>query len=461
MFFKQYYLECLAQASYLIGDEGSGRAVVVDPRRDIDEYVADAKQAGLTIEMAILTHLHADFIAGHIELRDQVGATIGLSDRATPDYAVEPLRDGQVLALGQVGLQILQTPGHTPESVSIVVFDYATSRTEPHAVLTGDTLFIGDVGRPDLLVSVGMTSGELASQLYDSLHDKLLKLRDETLVYPGHGAGSLCGRSLGSETVSTMGEQRAYNYALQPMSREAFVELITADQPDAPQYFSYDADLNQRERESLEESLARVLTPHSLDEVVTLEAAGAQILDVREAGPFAAVHLRGATNVGLDGQFSTWVGTVLQHDRPILLVADPGSEREAAMRLGRIGFDNVAGYLDGGMAALEGHDDLVAQFPRYAPATLAEVMEEPDPPFLLDVRSATERESGQIGESAHIPLQQLGDHLEELPRDRPIVVYCEGGFRSVIAASILERRGFARVGDLAGGFSAWHQTVAV
>ena len=461
MFFKQYYLGCLAQASYLIGDTGTGRAVVVDPRRDTDEYVADAKQAGLTIEMAILTHLHADFIAGHIELRDRVGATIGLSNQATPDYAVEALADGQVLELGEVGLQILQTPGHTPESVSIVVFDYAMSRTAPHAVLTGDTLFIGDVGRPDLLVSVGMTSSGLASQLYDSLQDKLLTLPNETLVYPGHGAGSLCGRSLGSETVSTMGEQRAYNYALQPMSREAFVELITADQPDAPQYFSYDADLNQRERESLEESLERVLIPHSVEQVLRLVEAGAQILDVREAGPFAAVHLRGATNVGLDGQFSTWVGTVLQHERPILIVAEPGSEREAAMRLGRIGFDNVAGYLEGGMAALEGHDDLVARFLRYAPATLAEVLEESDPPFLLDVRSAAERDAGQIGESVHIPLQQLDQQLDALPHDRPIVVYCEGGYRSVIAASILEREGFGPVGDLAGGYGAWRQTVAV
>ena len=261
MFLKQYYLGCLAQASYLIGDETSRTGVVVDPRRDIDDYLTDAQQHGFRITRAILTHFHADFVAGHIELRDRVGARICLGAQADADYDFTPLHDGEVIEFGQTRLQILETPGHTPEAISLLVFDLAKSARRPHAVLTGDTLFIGDVGRPDLMASVGVSAEELAGMLYDSLHKKLLPLPDDTLVYPAHGAGSLCGKNLSADTSSTIGVQRRYNYALQPMNKEEFIRLVTADQLDTPDYFSYDAALNRRERPALQTAADRALTP--------------------------------------------------------------------------------------------------------------------------------------------------------------------------------------------------------
>lgn len=455
---KQYYLNCLAQASYLIADDDTKQAVIVDPRRDIEPYLTDLQDGGLTLTHVILTHFHADFVAGHIELRDRTGARIALGAQADADYDFLPLADGDTIDLGRVRLQARATPGHTPEAISLLVFDLDQSATEPHAVLTGDTLFIGDVGRPDLMASQGVTADELAAALYDSLQTKLLPLPDDTLVYPGHGAGSLCGRALSSETVSTMAEQRQYNYALQPMSRDDFIKLVTADQPAAPDYFAYDADLNRRERPTLADQLDRELRPLPLDEVERLAAAGAQLLDVREGGPYAAAHLTGSINVGLSGQFATWAGTLLDRDRPIVIIAEPGDEAQAAIRLGRIGLDNVAGYLDDGMAALDGHDDLVDHFDRYAPATLRERLAEPDPPLVVDLRAQPELLEGRVEGSVHIPLSDLRRRLHELPRGREIAVYCAGGYRSPMGASILQREGYGPVADLAGGYAAWAAT---
>ena len=330
MILKQYYLGCLSQASYLIGDESTRTAVVVDPRRDVDEYVTDAEGLGLRIKHVILTHFHADFVAGHVELRDRLGARIHLGARARAEYDFSPLKDGDLLEFGRVRLAVLETPGHTPEGISIVVYDLEKSDRVPHAVLTGDTLFIGDVGRPDLMASAGFRAEDLASLLYDSLHQKLLRLPDETLVYPGHGAGSMCGKSLGQDTVSTLGVQRRYNYALQPMSREEFVELITSEQPEAPAYFSYDAELNRRERPALDQALTRELRPLSLAEVLRAQREGAPVLDVREPADFAAGHLAGSTHIGLGGKFATWAGILLAPDRPIVIVATPGLEPSAA-----------------------------------------------------------------------------------------------------------------------------------
>ena len=466
MFFKQYYPNCLAQASYLIGDEESKQALVVDPRRDVDIYLEAAKRQGLSITHAVLTHFHADFIAGHIELRDRVGATIALGARGEAQYDLLALADHDWIVLGpQVEIESLSPPGHTPEGISLLVHDRSAGDV-PTSVLTGDSLFIGDVGRPDLMASVGVTADELASELYDSLQQQFMPLADETLVYPGHGAGSLCGRALSSETVSTMGVQCQYNYALQPMSKEDVIVLVTVDQPDAPEYFAYDADINRRERGTLDEVLASSLRPLSVDQVLAAageDANGAQILDVREAGPFAATHLSGAINVGLDGQYASWAGTVLTPDRPIVIVAEPGSENEAAVRLGRIGFDAWAGYLDGGMAALADSEQLVAHFDRLAPETLRDRLAQPDAdvgpdagaPLLLDVRAPAELEEGAIDGSTHIPLSELRHRLAELPRDPAITVYCAGGYRSAIAASLLQREGFERVSDLAGGYAGW------
>jgi hydroxyacylglutathione hydrolase len=302
IFLKQYYLGCLAHASYLIADRASGTAIVVDPQRDIQQYLDDAQQQGFKIRHVFLTHFHADFLAGHLELRDRCGADIRLGSQAKAEYNFVPMKDGDTLDLPGLRLQVLETPGHTIESISILVFDLKTDPTKPHAVLTGDTLFIGDVGRPDLRASLGWTAQQLSHHLYNSLHNKLLPLPDETLVYPAHGAGSLCGKNLSSDTVSTLGDQRRFNYALQPMSEEDFTRIVTADQPDAPAYFTFDAILNTRERPTLDTTLERVLHPIDLDEVLAMGNAGAQILDVRDASEYAKGHLAGSLNIGLGGQ---------------------------------------------------------------------------------------------------------------------------------------------------------------
>ena len=306
MILKQFYLPCLAHASYIIGDEETGTAAVVDPQRDTDHYLAFAAENALKIKHVFLTHLHADFVAGHLELRRRAGATIYLGAAAQAAYPFTPLAEGAILEFGQVRLKVLETPGHTPESISIVVYDLAASGTRPYAVLSGDTLFIGDVGRPDLRAALGWSAADLGGLLFDSLHSKLLTLPDQCLVYPAHGAGSLCGKALSKETVSTLGEQRRSNYALQPMGKEAFIQLVTADQPEAPPYFTYDAVLNSEERPTLDEALARELNPLTLDRVLELQAAGAQILDTRDPVDFAAAHLRGSINIGLGGQYATW-----------------------------------------------------------------------------------------------------------------------------------------------------------
>ena len=343
MVLKQFYLPCLAHASYVVGDESAGTAVVVDPQRDTDLYLGFAAEHGLAIRYVFLTHLHADFVAGHLELRDRVGAAICMGAAAKTSYAFTPFGDGDELKLGRVRLKVLETPGHTPESICVLVYDGNAAAPGPHAVLTGDTLFIGDVGRPDLRAALGWSAAELGAMLFDSLHGKLLALPDESLIYPAHGAGSLCGKALSKETVSTLGEQRRSNYALQPMSREAFVRVVTADQPEAPAYFNYDAVLNSRERPTLDEALARGMNPLGLDDVLDLKGRGAQVLDTRDPDQFAAAHLAGSMNIGLAGQFATWAGTLLGREHPIVIVAAPGREAESAMRLGRIGFDHVAG----------------------------------------------------------------------------------------------------------------------
>jgi glyoxylase-like metal-dependent hydrolase (beta-lactamase superfamily II)/rhodanese-related sulfurtransferase len=455
MLLQQFYLKCLAHASYVVADEQSTQAVVVDPQRDIEQYLAYASEHGLTIGHVVLTHLHADFLAGHLELRDRVGAGIYLGAKASAEYAFTPLAEGDEINLGAVRLRALSTPGHTPESISLLVFDDATSRDVPAGVLTGDTLFVGDVGRPDLRVALGWSAADLGGMLYDSLHDKLLTLPDSSAVYPAHGAGSLCGKAISKETVSTIGEQRKSNYALQPMSKAEFVAMVTTDQPDAPAYFTYDAVLNTKERPTLDEALAREVQPIPLDAVLALQEAGAQILDTREPGEFAAAHLAGSINVGLSGQYATWVGTVLSHDKPVVIVAAPGTERESATRLGRIGFDQVVGYLQDGLASLSGHPELTRTTERLGPDVAAERVAKGA--VMLDVRAPNERFDKRIKGSLAIPLTQLDARMNEVPRDRPVIVHCAGGYRSSIAASLLARSGVDDVSELAGGIAAWEQ----
>jgi glyoxylase-like metal-dependent hydrolase (beta-lactamase superfamily II)/rhodanese-related sulfurtransferase len=458
MIFKQYFLGCLAHASYLIGDEETKLAAVIDPQRDIDQYLEDAAANGLRIRYVFLTHFHADFLAGHLELRERTGAEIYLGAQAQAEYPFFPMKDGDVLEFGKVRLKILETPGHTPEAISILLYDLVKDNRKPYAVFTGDTLFIGDVGRPDLMASQGVTAEELAGWLYESLHKKLLLLPDETLVYPAHGAGSMCGRHLSEERVSTIGVQRQYNYALQPMSRQAFVSLVTVNQPEAPQYFSYAAQLNRQGRPTLGHTMASALKPLSVEDVLHAQENGAQLLDVREAADFAGAHIPGSLNIGLGGKFATWAGTMLDQSDPIVLIADPGREQEAAIRLGRIGYDHVMGYLAGGMSALRNRPELSRQTSRITAGTLAELLMSRLPVFVLDVRTEAEWRAGHIDGSLNIPVTRLRDCLSELPQGRQIVVQCQSGYRSSIAAGLLEQRGFTNVVDLIGGYEAWAKT---
>ncbi|GAA2964216.1 MULTISPECIES: MBL fold metallo-hydrolase [Streptomycetaceae] len=454
MFFSQYYLECLSQASYMIADESTGQAVVVDPRRDVSEYLDDAEARGFTVVGVINTHFHADFVAGHLEMAARTGAWIGYGRRAETEYAIRKLADGDTISLGDVTLKIMETPGHTPESISVLVHERAED-TVPYGVLTGDALFIGDVGRPDLLASVGVTADELGAMLHDSVQNKLMGLPDEVRVFPAHGAGSSCGKNLSTERQSTIGEQRATNYACAPMSEKDFVAIVTAGQSAAPGYFAYDADLNRRERELFDPASA----PQALDvaDFLARRAAGAVVVvDARDPQEFAAGHVRGAVNVPADGRFAEQAGTVLPLGAELLVVAPEDREEEIVTRLARIGFDRVAGYLTSPDETFEAMADEVAPASRLTAAQLREALEGDNPPVVVDVRNCGERgEMGFIEGAQHIALGELPTRLDEIPRDRPLVLHCAGGHRSSIAASLLRRQGFEDVSDVLGGWAAW------
>ncbi|MFE7312381.1 rhodanese-like domain-containing protein [Streptomyces sp. NPDC057555] len=452
MFFTQYYLDCLSQASYLIADENTGRAVVVDPRRDIDEYVADAEAHGFTVEAVINTHFHADFLAGHLELAARTGAWIGYGRRAETEYAIRGLADGERISLGDVTLQIMETPGHTPESISVLVYEHATDEV-PYGVLTGDALFIGDVGRPDLLASAGVTADELGRMLYDSVQHKLMGLPDEVRVFPAHGAGSSCGKNLSTERQSTIGAQRATNYACAPMSRDDFVALVTAGQSAAPGYFGYDATLNRQDRALFD--TARSHRPLDAAEFRTRRDAGAVVLDARSPQEFATGHLRGALNVPADGRFAEQAGAVLTPDAEILVVAPEGREEEVITRLARIGFDHVAGHLRDTETALVAFADDLTPASRLTVDHLRTALAEERAPLVIDVRTCGERAEGAVDGSLHIALNELPRRLAEIPTDRPLVLHCAGGHRSSIAASLLRHHGFTDVSDLLGGYAAW------
>jgi rhodanese-related sulfurtransferase len=457
MILEQFYLGCLSHASYLVGDETTGRAVVVDPQRDVDEYVRAAEARGLTIERVIETHVHADFVSGHLELAHRAGAVISYGEAVgETEFPVEPLADGQRLSLGDVTLEVRATPGHTPESISIVVYEHAAdldTGAPPHAVLTGDTLFIGDVGRPDLLSAPGADADTLARQLYRSLHERILPLPDSTRVYPAHGAGSACGKHLSTETTSTIGEQRRTNYALQPMSEDAFVAAVTEGQSVAPGYFAYDADRNRALHALLDDEAPPPVW--SLDQVLAAAADGAALLDTREPADFASGHLRGAFGIGLQGRFAEYAGDLLEPDRPIVLVGDPAQAAEAKVRLARIGFDTVVGALDDLRGALEARPDLVEQSSVLTVEQLAEARGRLPDLQLVDVRNPGETSSGTIRGSHLLPLAALVRRRAELDPNRPTAVLCASGYRAAIASSALAAAGFADVSTLLGGVDAW------
>ncbi len=454
MIFEQHYLDCLSQASYLVGDERTGRAVVVDPRRDVADYLASAREHGLTIELVVETHFHADFLSGHLELARATGAEIGVGAAGRAEFDHRPLHHGDRIELGDVVLEVRATPGHTPESISLVVWDLANDSRVPYGVLTGDTLFIGDVGRPDLLASVGVTAEELGRSLYTSLREQLLTLPDETKVFPAHGAGSACGKQLSTETVSTIGEQRATNYALADMTVEQFLDVVTEGQPTAPGYFSYDATLNRSDHLLFDADAPAA--PLGLDRVLELQQGGAVVIDTRDAATFAAGHLAGSLNVALDGRFAEFAGSVALPTDTLVVVTEPGDEDEARVRLGRIGFDRLAGYLADPYRELLANPEVVRRASRLTAEEFLDRQRSLPGLRVVDVRTHGEHELGSVEGADVVPVARLRDEIDALGDDRtsPVVVFCAGGYRSSLAASLLRASGFTDVSDVLGGYGA-------
>lgn len=450
MYFQQFYLMCLSHASYMLGSEGV--ACVVDPQRDVSIYLDEARAHGLTIRYIIETHLHADFVSGHGELAARTGAAIYLGAEAGAVFPHVDVHDGDEIRFGRVILRFLETPGHTVESVSIVIVDLERGE-KPWAVLTGDTLFIGDVGRPDL--SKDKTPQELAAMLYHSLHHKLLPLGDDVEVYPAHGAGSLCGKQMRAERVSTIGKERALNYALRAPNQEEFVRLVTADLPERPAYFATDAELNRTGATPL--AAAAPLPSLTPAEIVKQQDAGAMVLDTRPAMQFGGGHVPGAVNIPLAGAFAPTAGAILGLDHDILLVAeDEPAIEESRLRLSRVGLERVTGSLAGGMAKWAEDKMPTAQILQIPADELCrELREDPGGVQVIDVRRADEWSHGHIARALHKPLNHVVEMLADLDRTRPIVVHCKGGARSAIACSLIQRAGFENVANLVGGLDAW------
>ena len=452
MYFKQFYLGCLAHASYLIGSEGE--AAVVDPQRDVDEYLAEAAAQGLQIKYVIETHLHADFVSGHQELADRTGAQIVFGEQAGATFDHRAVRDGEQIRLGKVVLRFMETPGHTPEGICVLVIDTEVS-DQPQKVLTGDTLFIGDVGRPDLAGGKGYTSQMMAAMMYDTLHEKLLKLPDEVEVYPAHGAGSMCGRNMSSETSSTIGEQRRFNYALKPMSKAEFVQMMTADLPEAPVYFPKDAEINRAGARGLSELSAPVAL--SAQEVFSLQSSGHVLLDVRSAADFGAGHVPGSVNIGLGGQFAIWSGSLIPLNAAIVIVADSRNQvDESVLRLARVGIENVKGYLDGGIESWREAGFAVDAIEQVSVDQLKDQIANRELQ-IVDVRRPTEYSNGHVPRAMNAPLSSLDRTIDQLPlhKDKPTAVICAGGYRSSAAASLLQQQGFTNLINVAGGTGAW------
>jgi glyoxylase-like metal-dependent hydrolase (beta-lactamase superfamily II) len=447
---EQFFLGCLAHASYMVASEGI--AAVIDPQRDVDIYIDLAKQKNLKIEHIIETHLHADFVSGHHELAERTGARIYLGEDAAATFPHIAIKDGDSLQFGNARFNFLHTPGHTIEGVCAVLTDLA-SPAAPRAVFTGDTLFVGDVGRPDL--SGDHSPQELAALLYQSLHEKLLKLPDDTEIFPAHGAGSLCGRQMGSERSSTIGKQRRTNYALLARSEEEFIHLLTDSLPPRPEYFGRDVELNRTGASSINQLPPPV--PLHAPEVLRLQSEGAMVLDTRPAMEFAVAHVPGSVHIALSGQYASWAARILGLDRRIILVGEDADQlRESQLRLARVGIEHVDAYLDGGITGWIQSGYELDYIPQISAHELAELQEkEKDHLAILDVREPGEVETGAFEDSIRIPLGQLAGRTAELDPTKLIVVHCKGGYRSSIATSILRRAGLQEIADLTGGFDAW------
>jgi hydroxyacylglutathione hydrolase len=448
MFFEQFYLGCLAHASYMLASEGE--AVVVDPQRDVEIYLKAAEEHQVKIRHIFETHLHADFVSGHNELAARTGATIYIGASAGAAFPHVGVRDGFELRVGKARISALETPGHTPESVCLVITDEEKS-SKPWAVLTGDTLFLGDVGRPDL--SKTHTPKQLAGLLFDSLHNKLLKLSDDVLVYPAHGAGSLCGRNMRAERSSTMGTERLTNYALQIKSREDFVRQLTENLPARPEYFLQDAEINRAGASSL--SALAALAAISAVELKALLEDGVIALDVRPGEQFAAGHVPGSINIALSGQFATWAGTVLGLSaRPVLIAESPEQLSEAQLRLARVGIEDARGYLKDGIDGWKKAGLPLVETPQISVQDLHHRLKA-EQSAVLDVRREPEWQAGHIEEATWWPLDNFKVAAPEIDRDAPVAVHCKSGYRSMIACSLLQRAGFRNVTNIVGGFDAW------
>lgn len=454
VYFKQFYLGCLSQASYLVGSQGV--ALVVDPQRDVQVYLDEARAAGLAIRYILETHLHADFVSGHRELAERTGATILVGRKAAAGFPHRAVGHGDEIALGSVTLRILETPGHTPDSLCVLVSDTDEPATAPR-LLTGDTLFIGDVGRPDLSGGRGFTPRQMAEMLYDSLHTRVLTLDDAVEVWPAHGAGSLCGKNLSKESSSTIGQQRRLNYALQPMEKEAFVAMMTADLPPAPAYFPKDAEINRAGAAALDTLPRPVpLSPAAFEERVR---RGAFVLDVRPGAAFGAGHIPGAVNIGLSGQFASWAGSVIPIGTPILLVAETEAMvAEARTRLARVGHDLVEGFLEGGMPAWAADGRPLAALPQIPVEALRARLAGGPPLAVIDVRGPGEYEAGHVPSAVNVPLPALLRGEARAPGEGPLAVVCQSGYRSSLAASLLMKGGRSGLLNVSGGTTAWMES---
>ena len=454
MYFKQFYLGCLAHASYLIGSDGE--AAVVDPQRDVDEYIAEAETQGLEIKYVIETHLHADFVSGHQELAARTRAEIVFGEKARATFEHRAVGDGERIKLGKVVLEFMETPGHTPEGICVLVTDTEVSN-EPQKILTGDTLFIGDVGRPDLAGGKGYTPQTMAEMMYQSLHGKILKLPDAVEVYPAHGAGSMCGKNMSKETWSTIGEQRKFNYALKPMTKEEFVSMMTADLAEAPAYFPRDAEINRSGARGLSElSPPQALSPQELLELS--ERREHVLLDVRSAADFGAGHIPGSVNIGLGGQFAMWAGSLIPLTASILLIADTAAQvDEAVVRLARVGIENVKGYLEGGVENWRRAGLPLESIAQVSVDELKEKLASTADLQVVDVRRPGEFGNGHVPRALNAPLATLDRIAGQLPleKDKPTAVICAGGYRSSAAASLLEKLGYTNLLNVSGGTGAW------
>lgn len=445
MFVQQLYTNCLAEAAYYI--ESNGEAAIVDPIREIEPYLEMARQRGTKIKYVFETHFHADFVSGHIDLAKQTGATIVFGPLADTHYETYTAKDAEEFKLGNITLRAIHTPGHTPESTCYLLLDESY---QEYCLFSGDTLFVGDVGRPDLLDGK-MTKEELAGMMYDSLNNKIKNLPDEVIVYPAHGPGSACGKNIGKETWSSIGHQKKTNYALREMRKEEFIKEVTEGLVAPPAYFFSDARINKQGYEAIDAVMLKNLRSLSVDALELEIQSGSMVLDTRDPDVFETGFIPGSINIGLNGMFAVWVGTVVDIQKPLVLVCDPGKEEEAVLRLARVGYENVRGYVDGGIGAWKNAGKHLDKIQSVTPSTFAEKVK--NGAAVLDVRKFTETEAGHVKGASILPLADLKSNLASVSKNETVYVHCAGGYRSMIAASMMKASGYPNVINVYGGWS--------